>query len=305
MNTSLPLVSIIIPSYNSKDYIAETINSALCQTYKPIEIIVVDDGSTDETCQLFAEFEANGIACYQIENAGASNARNFGLKKASGDYIQFLDADDILDKFKIAKQMELMIASKADVCYTPWIDFKKQIGDSQSQFKFSHLNHNMKRSGIELMISFGQDNWFIPTVSWLVDKRLIDLAGIWDVEMLINNDGEYFSRVLFWAKLVVCCNTPLAYYRLTPNSLSKLNSVPKIEAAFKSYQKIEKLLAPINNINLMSYPKRLYYKQYTFTKKKYPALAKRAAIHFDQIKAPCFLSQQKKILEIYWYSWTI
>lgn len=294
---SKPLVSIIIPSYNSKVYLRETINSALSQTYEFIEIILVDDGSTDGTQDLFPEFEANGITCYRIENGGASRARNFGLGKTKGDYVQFLDADDILHESKIEKQLQLMQLHDADICYVPWIDFKDSINDYQDEFKFSRLDHNVKRSGKDLMISFGMDNWFINTLSWLVKRKLVDKAGLWDNNIITNNDGEYFSRVLFFAERVVCCNENLAYYRRTPNSLGKLNSSAKINSSFESYQQIERLLAPCNDVRLMSYPKRSYYMQYKRLKKKYPKLKKRAAQNFDRLKAPSFLSNKK----YYWW----
>ncbi|WP_417558700.1 glycosyltransferase family 2 protein [Mesoflavibacter zeaxanthinifaciens] len=291
------LVSIIIPSYNSKVYLKEAVTSALNQTYKPLEIIVVDDGSIDNTSDLFPEFESKEVRCFSIVNGGASSARNFGLSKATGDYIQFLDADDILAPTKIEKQLALMERLNADVCYTPWLNFENNICDAQKQFRFSYLDHSLNRTGKELMISFGIDNWFINTLSWLVKRTLIDKAGLWDINIINNNDGEYFSRVLFFAERVVCCNENLAYYRRTPNSLGKLNSIGKIDSSFNSYKKIETLIIPCNNINLLSYPKRLYYMQYKRIKNKYPKLAKRAAKNFDRIQAPSFLSKQK----YYWW----
>ncbi|MGV8813808.1 MAG: glycosyltransferase family 2 protein [Gelidibacter sp.] len=290
---SQPLVSIIIPSYNSKSYLKEAVASALNQIYRPIEIIVIDDGSTDDTRDLFPQFETLGVKCFCINNGGASNARNYGLEKAIGDYIQFLDADDILLPSKIEKQLTLMGIHKADLCYTPWVNFNHNINDAQKKFRFLHLDHSLKRTGKELMMSYGMDNWFIPTLAWLVKKELIVKAGYWNPAKCPNDDGEYFSRVLFWAKQVVCCNEVLAYYRVTSNdSLSKLNSPEKIDASYKSFQQIEALLLTGNEISLLSYPKRLYYMQYKLVKKMHPQLAKRAARNFDRLIAPSFLSNK-------------
>src|SRR5690606_528640 len=291
-----PLVSIIIPAYNSKKYLKETIDSALKQTYRQIEIILIDDGSTDGTNVLFPSFEAQGVMCISVPNGGASYARNKGLEQAKGEYIQFLDADDLLAPYKIEKQLQLMQSRNADICYSPWIDFKDNINDYQNEFKFSKLDHNVERSGKDLMISFGMDNWFINTLSWLVKRQLVDKAGIWDIDIINNNDGEYFSRVLFFAERVVCCNENLADYRRTPNSLGKLNSIGKIDSSFNSYKKIETLIVPCNNINLLSYPKRLYYMQYKRIKNKFPKEAKRAARNFDRIKGPSFLEKK----QYYW-----
>jgi len=293
-----PLVSIIIPTFNSKNYLKEAVSSALSQSYQPIEIIVIDDGSTDKTRDLFPEFENKGVLCFYIENGGASNARNYGLEKASGEYIQFLDADDIIEPTKIEKQLSLMQEHKAEVCYSPWIDFKTHPKDGcQTEFRFLHINHSLIRTGKELMISYGMDNWFIPTVSWLVSKAVIEKAGYWNPAKCPNDDGEYFSRVLFWTKKVICCNENLAHYRLVAgDSLSKLNSTVKIEASFKSHKQVEALLNTCDDKRLMCYPKRHHYMSYKLIKKGYPKLAKRAARHFDAIKSDSFLSKKKQ----YW-----
>src|SRR5580698_4662849 len=95
-----PLVSIIIPSYNSENHLAETIKSALSQTWVNKEIIIIDDGSTDSSVQIAKGFESNVKVLVQ-KNKGASAARNAGLKEAKGDYIQFLDSDDLLSPDKI------------------------------------------------------------------------------------------------------------------------------------------------------------------------------------------------------------
>lgn len=296
---SQPLVSIIIPTYNSKHFVKETVASALSQTYRPIEVIVVDDGSSDDTQALFPDFERRGVRCFRIANGGASNARNYGLERASGAYIQFLDADDVLAPTKIEKQLHTMRSHQADLCYSPWLYFKNNLYNitGNQEFRFEYLDHSLLRTGKELMTSYGMDNWFIVTSSWLVKKTLIEQAGFWNPNIINNNDGEYFSRVLFWAKKVVCSNEILFYYRMTPHSLGKLNSISKIDSGFKSYKQVEALLRTCDDVNLMSYPKRMYYMQYKRIKRKFPKEAKRAARNFDRIEGPSFLSKKK----YYWF----
>lgn len=288
-------VSIIIPSYNAAVYLKEAVASALNQSYESIEIIVVDDGSKDGTQDLFPEFEARGVRCFYIKNGGASHARNYGLEKASGDYIQFLDADDSIAPTKIEKQLGLMLKHQAEVCYTPWTNFKAHPNDEyQTQFRFLHIDHSLVRTGKELMISYGMDNWFIPTVAWLVGKNMIEKAGYWNPAKCPNDDGEFFSRVLFWTEKVICCNENLAHYRLVQeDSLSKLNSTIKINASYRSHKQIEALLATCADDRLMCYPKRNHYMSYRLIKKRYPKLAKRAARNFDAIKSDSFLRKKK------------
>src|ERR1700761_8333481 len=100
------LVSIIIPAYNSAAHLRETIQSALDQTWPEKEIIIVDDGSADHSLAIAKEFKRKDVRVFSQQNKGASAARNKGLREAKGDYIQFLDGDDLLDSLKIEKQLE-------------------------------------------------------------------------------------------------------------------------------------------------------------------------------------------------------
>ncbi len=99
------LVTCIIPAFNREKYIAEAIDSVLDQTYGNIEIIVIDDGSTDNTSEIVKSFNSKVKYFYQ-PNSGASAARNSGILKAAGDFISFLDSDDLWEKNKISLQME-------------------------------------------------------------------------------------------------------------------------------------------------------------------------------------------------------
>ena len=99
-----PLVSILIPAYNAAEWIAESLRSAMEQTWPRKEIIVVDDGSRDRTAEVARRFASNEVAVVSIENQGAAAARNHALQLAQGDYIQWLDADDLLAPDKIERQ---------------------------------------------------------------------------------------------------------------------------------------------------------------------------------------------------------
>ena len=105
MSSRNSLVSICIPTYNSKKWVGETIHSALAQTWENKEIIIVDDGSVDDTYQIIKQFESDNVRVFRQENKGACSARNRALKEANGDFIQWLDADDILASDKIEIQL--------------------------------------------------------------------------------------------------------------------------------------------------------------------------------------------------------
>jgi glycosyltransferase involved in cell wall biosynthesis len=111
------LVSVIIPAFNASKFIRETLDSVIQQTHRDLEIIVVDDGSTDDTVRIVTEIQKKDsrVTLYRQANQGASVARNLGIEKSKADYIAFLDADDLWHPTKIEKQHDLLVASSDDV----------------------------------------------------------------------------------------------------------------------------------------------------------------------------------------------
>ncbi|MCR8666365.1 glycosyltransferase family 2 protein [Aestuariibaculum sp. M13] len=295
----LPLVSIIIPTYNSAHLIGDTLKSVLLQDYAYWECIIIDDGSTDQTNTIVEPWLAKDtrFSFIRIDNAGASHARNVGLRKSKGAYIQFLDADDILHPEKITLQVREMQHTEADISFSLWSYFEHSI-EYATPFKFSEVPYSIPNTGLEMLTSFGMHHWFMPPIAWLTKRSVIEQAGLWNIHLCNNDDGEYFTRVLINCKKLICIDKVLAYYRqvITANSLSKLNTVKKIDSAYKSYGLILTHLQPFGKMAL-SYPKRLYYMQYIMIKGTYPKLAKRAAKGFDAIDSPSFLMKKKR----YWY----
>lgn len=295
-----PLVSIIIPTYNSAHLIEETLKSVFLQTYYNWECIIVDDGSNDNTETVVKKWQEKDqrFLYINIKKTGASHSRNIGFEKARGSYIQYLDADDLLHPEKLEKQLGLMLANKLDLSYTHWSHFTDSISE-KAHYRFWNVKVREFLTGKDIIESFGMQNWFVPPISWLVTRHLIEAAGQWNPSITNNDDGEYFARVLCKAEKVMELKQILAYYRITKgNSLSKLNTEDKIDSAYFSYQLIVDLLKKEKDSKLMSYPKRLCYVQFSIIKKDYPELAKRTAKLFDQINANCFLSKRKKYWKI-------
>ncbi|RYX82911.1 glycosyltransferase family 2 protein, partial [bacterium] len=108
MTFDKPFVSIIIPVYNAALFLAETITSTLKQSYRNFEIILIDDGSSDNSYNIAKQFNDPKITVVKQANKGASAARNHGISLATGDYIQFLDADDFLHPQKIEQQIDTL-----------------------------------------------------------------------------------------------------------------------------------------------------------------------------------------------------
>ena len=107
-----PSVSVIIPNYNYGRFLSEAIDSVLAQTYSNVEIVVVDDGSSDNSLEILAEYEKKGIKVVRQKNSGVGAARNTGVKSSSGDLIAFLDADDVWLPQKIEKQVERLLSNR-------------------------------------------------------------------------------------------------------------------------------------------------------------------------------------------------
>ena len=235
-----PLVSIIIPVYNSYKLISKTLESALDQTYKNIEIIVIDDGSTDGSEKIIDQFASDKITLLKQNNKGAGAARNLGIKNAKGEFMQFLDADDLLSANKIDVQVNALGKSKKlAVCPTVHFQngtnpFVQPINTYETQFLFNTDNT------YEFLINLwgGNDNRasMIQTNAWLVPKALIEENRLWEEYYSPDDDGEYFSRLILSSQGIVYTPDCYNYYRKfeTSASLSNRSSYKSIEGIFKS-----------------------------------------------------------------------
>lgn len=234
-------VSILIPLYNAEAFIAETINSIINQTYSNIEIIIVDDGSTDNSLEVAKKIAAKNVKIFQQKNKGACAARNKAFELSSGDYIIFFDADDLMSKKKIANQMQLVEKFGDDYTYSSqWIPFVNNPGDIEKQanlidqsfddvcgwFKTSWVNNLSAQTGI-----------------WLTPRKIIKSAGGWDETLKVNQDGDFFFRVLMKSKGVKFAKNSLVYYRRElSDSISNTNIPERAESILKSYKKYEDVL---------------------------------------------------------------
>jgi len=119
----LPVISCIIPAFNCEGYLGEAIDSVLAQTYHPVELIVVDDGSTDGTPDVAATYDRK-ITCLHQANRGLSTARNTGIKASAGKFLAFLDADDVWHPDKLQRQMTYLAKRPhLDFCFTGYRNF--------------------------------------------------------------------------------------------------------------------------------------------------------------------------------------
>jgi glycosyltransferase involved in cell wall biosynthesis len=228
------LVSILIPAYNAERWIADTIKSALGQTWPNKEIIIVDDGSCDQTFSIAREFGSKIVTVVTQENQGASAARNKAFALSQGDYIQWLDADDLLAPDKIAKQMEAVekCGSKRTLLSSAWGYFMYRT--SKAIFDPSPLWCDL--SPIEWLLRKWENNAHMQTGTWLVSRELTEAAGPWDTRLWVDDDGEYFFRAVMESDGVRFVPDAKVLYRAAAsNRLSYIGfSEKKIEAQFLS-----------------------------------------------------------------------
>lgn len=234
------LVSVLIPAYNSEAFISETLQSCVAQTYPNVEIIVVDDESTDRTLEIALEWEKkySNIHVYTQPNTGACAARNLALEKSRGEYVMFLDADDIINPCKIEVQMaELQKVSydKSAIATCQWDRFYESIESASFPYQNTYKNY---QQGIDLLLDLWNNSEMFGVSCYLISRELANKAGKWTVGLLKNQDGEFFSRVLAYATQVLFCPEGKLYYRTGGySSISKDDSKSKVNAVLDSFIK--------------------------------------------------------------------
>ena len=295
------LISVIVPTFNRASLIRETLDSVLAQTYENWECIVVDDGSTDGTADVVQGYNVkdNRFIFYRRpENIskGASPCRNYGLRQAKGDYIQFLDSDDLLNEKKLEEQLTILQNSPPQSLVTcRWGSFSNS---SSLRIKTKYRSYRSFSKGVNLLSSFGKYDEYFPPLAYLVPKEVIEKAGFWDetLDKNPNDDGEYFTRVILNSSSVQFCEKAEVYYRAgDENRLSVLDQPQKVRSALESwkmirdhllqYPKVSRLyvgngIRSIVERTAQSYPEILegysdFLKEYTYSKKWYHKFLRR------------------------------
>ena len=238
-------MSVIIPLYNSEEYIAETIDSVLNQTYKNIEVIVVDDGSADGSLAIAKKYESDNVHVYHQENSGAPAARNYGFRLSKGQYIQYLDADDKLTPRKIEKQVAVLGKAGQDAIATSAVFVSE--GGKEYLWNMPEIYHDYE-SGFDLLV----DLWrcFVPSLAhgaYLTPRKFIEESRGWDESLKKNQDGEFFSRILINVRKVVCIEGEGQVWCIRQDSTSHKVNIVKTESVLRSYAKISDLMLSIDD----------------------------------------------------------
>jgi len=250
-----PLVSVIIPLYNSQNYIASAIESIINQTYKNWELIIINDGSIDKSLSIAESYVCDNIIVLSQNNKGASAARNYGIKYSNGDYIQFLDADDILSSDKILNQVYLLNKHKNKIAVCSTIHFKENQNHTDFipnpyEEKFLTETENNYEFLIRLWGGYDGFGSMVQPNAWLTPKEIIKKSGYWNEKLSLDDDGDFFCRVLLNSDGIIRDNKSFNYYRKftkrnsLSSNLSHNNLMSQLEAIIS---KRNELFKRVNN----------------------------------------------------------
>lgn len=263
MNNKTNTISVVIPAYNSEQFLKKCIDSVLAQTLLPEEIIVVDDGSTDGTAQFMQDMVKKHTFIQYLfqENAGPATARNTGIKNAQGEWIAFLDADDTWVSDKLEKQINVVLS-----------DAKIRLVCS-GRYRIEEDGQRIKNCvGDSLSENVYQDLWtignFIVTSSVVVHRKCFEVVGMFneDVKILGSEDYEMWFRIVNKFEMQYL-NEPLVNYYVSMSGFNRSNFQRAYDAQrYVLETNIENLrMKTFNSDNILKNRWFEFYYQYALT----------------------------------------
>lgn len=219
-HSSSPLVSVIIPLHNGAGCIEATLQSVLSQHYSHLEVLVVENGSVDNGIEVVRSINDRRVVLFTIPEANAALARNYGFRNSSGQYVMFLDADDLISPDKIALQVSLLQANSGEyVASCGWAKFWSHPMEAKPVAQKVWTI----RDPVEWCCTAFTGGGMMITGCWLIPRSVIDRAGLWNPRFSLHDDGEFMCRVLLASEGNLYCGEVMLYYRQSIGSLSRQN----------------------------------------------------------------------------------
>ncbi|RDC56217.1 glycosyltransferase [Pedobacter chinensis] len=229
------IVSVIIPAYNASKTIEQTLVSVFEQTYEDIEIIVVNDGSIDQTLEILEKY-TNKINMISTSNKGVSHARNLGLLHAKGFYIQYLDSDDLLMPDKLSVQVNALNTSNADVAYGDWQKF------IQNSTEIKLLEKIERQISGDIEIALFTDFW-CPPAALLYTKKITDQLS-WNENLPVIQDARYLlDSALAKGKFIYTPGIMARYRTAQEKSLSQKSEAAFVRDCFENAKEVYQIWA--------------------------------------------------------------
>ncbi len=257
----MPLVSVIVPAYNAADTVLETIQSVLQQSLQDLELIVVDDGSTDNTLAVVNTVRDSRLKLFSFENGGAAAARNRGIEQATGAFLSFIDADDLWVPDKLQKQLQALQQNPAAGGAYSWTLIMDAAGES-----FYPGNCESFAGDVygQLLLS----NFIGSGSNMLIRREAIEQTGGFDSSLRSHEDWDYYLRLSrHWPFAVV--NEPQILYRKTDTSLCS------------NFEVMEEYIFVLHDKMFASVPPELMHLEQHSRAKKYDFLAQISLSHIS------------------------
>lgn len=230
------LVSVCIPCHNAAAYVGAAIESILAQSWTDLEIIVVNDGSTDGSKELLESYDNRRILVIHQDNQGQCAAANRAYREAQGEWIKFFDADDLLAPESIQYQVERIQGRKDAIASAQWGRF---YGDNLLTFRPNTQSVWRDLPALDWLVQAWADAQpMMQCGLWLIPRTILEKSREWDESLSLINDFEFFARVLCHAQEVLFTPEATLYYRSgIPGSLSSRKTRAAAKSAFDSIRK--------------------------------------------------------------------
>lgn len=228
-----PSVSVIMPCFNCAEHIEQAIQSALAQSWADFELIVVDDGSTDDSTKIVEDIADSRVQLVKCENGGVARARNIGLQESRGEYISFLDSDDYWHPTKLQRQIDLIQKTPGTIIYSSfvfWFPDEHSVFPDPANLLTPNTTEVIDEEGSGYIFHLLLQDVYVWTGTILIPRAITEQLGKFDESLKIGEDYDYWLRAAAqfpFAKI----SLPLALYRQNPRSITS-------KAPDKNYQAI-------------------------------------------------------------------
>ena len=268
-----PLVSIIISAYNAEKLLPQTLDSVLKQSWTNLEIIVVNDGSTDNTLEVAKSYIAKGIKVISQENKGQDAALNFGYSHAKGEFIKFMDSDDLINPEMIELQVNVLAGSTEYIAYGEWARF---YDNNPAGADFTQLDYWKDAVPLDFLTA-RPEGVMLQCGIMLIPRNIIEKAGTWDERLMLFNDTEFFTRIILQSKGVKFSKGARLYYRSgRSKSISAQRSRKFFESTYLATCLIgEKMIAREDSYRVRNLISNMYQDQYYNMYPNFPDLGKK------------------------------
>lgn len=293
------LVSIIIPCHNAGRWVAETINSAIDQTHPNMEVVVIDDGSTDNSYEVIKGF-GDRVRCESQPNRGACAARNRGAQISTGEFLLFLDADDLLHPETVERQLSVLEGKPNGIAMCLRWDVPADTAPWSTCPTIPETAPETFDSGLEFLIAAGMNEiqavrdlspsfrvGHCSTTCWLVPRKIFDEAGGWDEELAICQDNDFALRLCLNASSVTS-HSFIGYQYRAPgaSSISQGRSARHLKSFLQYCERRERALGVDNSLEARIVAAKTYYRLLEVADKLDPDIARVAVSRIKSLGVP-------------------